>query len=140
MNKFGVSSKALQHLFVSDPKDKHEHIANKYLLSVDGWTSAWGRVPWILNSNSVLVKQKATTVQWFYSEMKEGEHYIEMPENFEITKFKEWAVKNDEEGKKIADNSRELYFDLFSRQNIDDVLFTIVSDYFDAYSAGEAAV
>jgi hypothetical protein len=44
-----------------------------------------------LQSNSLLVQQKATTVQWFYGEMKEGEHYVEIPENFEINKFKEWA-------------------------------------------------
>jgi hypothetical protein len=28
--------------------------------------------------------------------MKEGEHYIEIPENFEINKFKEWALVNDD--------------------------------------------
>ena len=88
-----------QHLFVSDPKDKSAHIANKFLLSVDGWTSAWGRVPWILNSNSMLVKQKSTTVQWFYSEMIEGEHYKEVPENFEIDSFMQWAKENDEKAK-----------------------------------------
>jgi hypothetical protein len=56
-------------------------------------------VPWILNSNSVLVKQKSTNVQWFYSEMKEGEHFLEIPENFEIKKFKEWALVNDDKAK-----------------------------------------
>ena len=81
----------------------------------------------------MLVKQKATTIQWFYSEMKEGEHYIEMPENFEITKFKEWAQQNDQEAKKIADKGRELSLELFSRKSLDDVLFTIISDYYDAY-------
>jgi hypothetical protein len=39
----------------------------------------------------VFVKQKSVNIQWFYSEMKDGEHYIEIPENFEIDKFKEWA-------------------------------------------------
>jgi hypothetical protein len=57
-----VSSKAAQNLYVTNIKNKHEHIENKYILSVDGWTAAWGRVPWILCSNSVLVKQKSTVV------------------------------------------------------------------------------
>jgi hypothetical protein len=45
------------------------------------------------------VKHKSTTVQWYYSEMKEGVHYIEIPENFEIGKFKEWALVNDNKAK-----------------------------------------
>ena len=47
----------LFNLHVGDKRKKREQIANKYILCVDGWTSSWGRVPWILNSNSVLVKQ-----------------------------------------------------------------------------------
>ena len=75
-------------------------------------------MPWILNSNSVLVKQKSTVIQWFYSEMNEGEHYLEIPENFEINKFKEWALVNDDKARKIAENASELYLDLFSRENL----------------------
>jgi hypothetical protein len=47
--------------------------------------------------------------------MKEGEHYIEIPENFESAKLKEWALVNDDKAKKIAENASELYFELFSR-------------------------
>ena len=63
----------------------------------------------------MLVKQKSTNVQWFFSEMIEGEHYHEIPENFEIDKFKEWALVNDDKAKKIAENGHDLYLDLFSR-------------------------
>ena len=41
----------------------------KYLLSVDGFTAVWGRVPWIMFSNSVLVKAETGKVEWFYDEM-----------------------------------------------------------------------
>ncbi|MGI4776407.1 MAG: glycosyl transferase family 90, partial [Janthinobacterium lividum] len=34
-----------------------EHLKYKYLVSVDGNTCAWARVPWIMLSNSVLLKQ-----------------------------------------------------------------------------------
>ena len=47
--------------------------------------------------------------------MIEGEHYLEIPENFEIHKFKEWALVNDDKAKKIAENGHDLYLDLFSR-------------------------
>ena len=65
--------------------------------------------------------------------MREGEHFLEIPENFEINKFKEWALVNDDKAKKIAENGHDLYLDLFSRENLDDILFTTLSDYFNAY-------
>jgi hypothetical protein len=65
--------------------------------------------------------------------MREGEHFLEIPENFEINKFKEWALVNDDKAKKIAENGHDLYLDLFSRENLDDILFTTLNDYFNAY-------
>jgi hypothetical protein len=65
--------------------------------------------------------------------MREGEHFLEIPENFEINKFREWALVNDDKAKKIAENGHDLYLDLFSRENLDDILFTTLSDYFNAY-------
>ena len=102
-------------------------------MCVDGYASSWGRIPWILDSNSVLVKQKSTNVQWFFSEMIEGEHYLEIPENFEFDKFKEWALVNDEKAKKIGENGHELYQELFSLQNLEGTVFTAFTDYFEAY-------
>lgn len=128
-----ITPELLQVLFIDSPANKFEHIENKYLLSMDGWSSAWGRVPWILSSNSALVKHKSTTVQWFDSEMKKGEHYIELPENFNILDFKEWALSNDSKAKEIADKGRELYLQLFSEKNMEDITFTIIKDYYDAY-------
>jgi hypothetical protein len=50
--------------------------------------------------------------------MREGEHFLEIQENFEINKFKEWALVNDDKAKKIAENGHDLYLDLFSRENL----------------------
>lgn len=36
-----------------------QHLKFKYLISVDGHTAAWLRLPMILNSNSVLLKQES---------------------------------------------------------------------------------
>lgn len=55
----------------------------KYLISIDGNTAAWCRVPSILKSNSVLVKVGGTSVEWFYPAMKEYVHYIPSPESEE---------------------------------------------------------
>ena len=69
-----------------------DHFKYKYLLSIDGWTAAWGRLPWILNSNSLLVKHNSTKVQWFYGEMIENYHYMSLNDfNESLVEFYEWA-------------------------------------------------
>jgi len=52
-----------------------EHVNFKYLISVDGWTAAWMRVPWILATNSVLLKQESLKVEWFDYALKPYVHY-----------------------------------------------------------------
>ena len=34
-----------------------DHLMYKYLINVDGWTANWLTLPWMLRSNSVVVKQ-----------------------------------------------------------------------------------
>jgi hypothetical protein len=58
-----------------------EHIKYKYLISIDGWTAAWMRVPWIMASNSVLLKQDSNRVEWFYHAMKPHVHFYPVHAN-----------------------------------------------------------
>lgn len=53
----------------------------KYLLSLDGWTAAWGRLQWIMFSGSVLLKPESSKVEWFYHEMEKNVHYISINHN-----------------------------------------------------------
>jgi len=48
----GLGSRISEELVAVDEQLKH-----RYLPSLDGWTAAWVRVPWILSSNSILLKQ-----------------------------------------------------------------------------------
>lgn len=56
----------------------------QYLINVDGNTCAWDRLPWILASNSVCLKQKAPDVNWYYSLLQDKKHYIEYSNNEEL--------------------------------------------------------
>jgi hypothetical protein len=47
-------------------KNINDHLQNKYLLSLDGFSGAWKRIPWIMASNSVLFKTTTHHTQWFY--------------------------------------------------------------------------
>jgi hypothetical protein len=79
-----------------------EQLIYKYVISVDGNTCAWDRVPWTLNSNSVSLKKKSETECWYYTAMKPDIHYIEFGDNSEIidivnntsNKTREEIVKN----------------------------------------------
>lgn len=60
----------------------HNHIPATYqkmyrhLISTDGNTAAWDRVPWILSSNSVLWKEDSPHICWYYPFLTPWEHYI----------------------------------------------------------------
>jgi len=52
-----------------------DHVKFKYLISLDGWTAAWMRVPWILSTSCVLLKQDTLKVEWFDYALKPYVHY-----------------------------------------------------------------
>jgi hypothetical protein len=90
-------------LFKSNNIDINTQLKYKYVISVDGNTAAWERVPWILNSKSVLSKKKSTHKTWYYDFLIKNEHYIEFDDNSEL----ENIINNtsDEECKRIIDNA-----------------------------------
>lgn len=60
---------------------KEEQLQYKVLISIDGATACWDRLPWILNSSSILFKQKSKKVCWYYPLLVKGVHYIEFDMN-----------------------------------------------------------
>lgn len=57
------------------------HVHFKYLISLDGTQAAWGRVAWILFSNSLLIKDDSTKEQWFYPLFKDKENVMMVDPN-----------------------------------------------------------
>ena len=70
--------------FASNNISIQEQLKYKYIINVDGNTCAWDRVPWILNSNSLLLKKKSTQKCWYYDLLIKNEHYIEFEDDSEI--------------------------------------------------------
>lgn len=56
-------------------------IQYKYLLSLDGISSSWPGLLWKLASNSVVLKQKSSHVQWYYNGLSPSVHFIEIQED-----------------------------------------------------------
>lgn len=83
-----------------------DHLEYKYLISVDGNTAAWQRVPWILQSGSVLLFVETDVEEWFYHDLKPWEHYVPIKKDFsDLMEKVEWLRQNDEEAKRIVNRA-----------------------------------
>ena len=82
------------------------YLQNKYYISIDGWIAAWGRVPHILNSGSVLLLQHRHS-QFFYPGMKPWVHYVPLKEDIsDLLEKYDWLQKNPDSARKIAQNGQ----------------------------------
>lgn len=109
---------------------KSDHIKYKYLASVDGHTCAWLRVPWIMLSNSVLLKQETNKIQWFYSAMKPYVHYIPLKEDIsDIFLQIDWMKNNDLDLQRISENSTKFVIDNLMPEHINSYVSIILNKY-----------
>jgi len=123
--------------FVS-PKNSIEY---KYLISIDGWTAAWVRPEWILASNSLLVKEDSGKVQWFYNELTNNLHYKSIKSDKtteDLVDLVKWLRDHDEEAKEMAQNGSDFAKEHFSQEALQELTYTILSDYYDAFSQYQA--
>ena len=117
----------------SDSQTVEEHIKYKYLISVDGWTAAWGRPEWILRSNCLLLKHDSSKVQWFYGDMKDNMHYKSFNSDFSnLESTILWLNDNKNEARYIADEGSKFYEQNFSDEALVETAYTIINDYFDS--------
>lgn len=109
---------------------EEDHLKYKYLVAIDGNTSPWMRVPWIMLSNSVLLKQETHNIQWFYPAMKPYVNYVPIRENLtDIFSQLEWMKKNNGKVEKISLNAQEFIKNDLSPEDIDAHLVIILNRY-----------
>ena len=108
----------------------YEHFKYKYIISQDGHTSAWMRVPWIIQSNSLLLKEEDNTIQWFYYMLKPYYNYIPFYEVINICAFVEYInYINIENIKEIVKNSQYLVHESFSETSMLEYTAFILNSY-----------
>lgn len=106
------------------------HIPYKYLISIDGNSCTGTRIPWIMYSNSVLVKQTSNKIEWFYSALKPYVNYV--PVNAELTDIFsqfEWMKKHDQEVKQIAINAHDFIAKDLMPEQIEAHMVLILNEY-----------
>lgn len=107
-----------------------EHLKYKYLISVDGGTCAWLRVPWIMLSNSVLVKQETSKIEWFYPAIKPYVHYVPVNENLtDIFEQLEWMKNHDQELQQISLNAQNFVKNNLMPEDIDAQFVITLNEY-----------
>ncbi len=92
--------------FLCSPISINEQLKYKFILSIDGNSTAWDRVPWIMNSNSMLFKYESDNVNWYYGLMKDKEHYINCNKYNMENKFM-YYLNNPKEYDFIVSNANE---------------------------------
>ena len=132
-NKDGAALKTIIDLLA---KNKHStineenHLNYKYLLSMDGNSATGTRVPWIMFSNSILLKQETHKVEWFYSAIKPYIHYIPVNERLtDIFSQYNWLKNNDKEIKKISQAAHNFVKNNLMPEHIDSHVAIILNEY-----------
>ena len=107
-----------------------DHLRYKYLASIDGATCAWKRVPWIMLSNSVLLKQETNKIEWFYSAIKPYVHYVPMNERLtDIFQKLKWMQENDKVVERISKNAQDFVKNNLMPDDIDAHTVIILNEY-----------
>ncbi len=114
----------------SNRVSESEHLKYKYLVAIDGNTCPWLRVPWIMLSNSVLVKQETSNVEWFYSSLKPYVHYVPIKKDLtDIFDKIEWLKSHDEEAHKISINAQNFIRNELMPEHIEAHMVLILNEY-----------
>lgn len=109
---------------------EENHLKYKYLLSVDGNTCAWMRVPWIMLSNSVLLKQETSKIEWFYPALKAFYNYIPLREDLrDLFEKYEWLKNNDDKAKIISENATNFIKNNLLPEDIDKQMVITLNEY-----------
>lgn len=62
--------------YLGAPVSPAESLRFRYLIDVDGNSSSWSRMVWLLRSNSAVLKQRSPFMQWYYPWLVPGRHYV----------------------------------------------------------------
>lgn len=107
-----------------------EHLEYKYLISVDGNTAAWLRVPWILCSNSILLKQESSFTQIFYDALEPYVNYVPLKKDLsDIFEKLEWLKINDDKAKIISENATAFCQKALMPNDLDEYIATALNEY-----------
>lgn len=108
--------------FITNFMNVHAQLEYKHVINVDGNTSSWERLPWILNSNSLCIKNKSPEMCWFYPLLRNGTQYCEYNDFSDILDI---MRMNDFEKRQIILNAN-VFADVYLHDPDVPLLYTTV--------------
>lgn len=107
-----------------------DHLDYKYLIAIDGNTCPWQRIPWIMLSNSILIKQETSNVQWFYKALEAYKNYVPVKEDLSnIFTQIDWLKKHDQQAKQISLNAQQFIENNLLLEDIDKQMVITLNEY-----------
>lgn len=90
----------------------------RYQINMDGTVAAY-RFPYLLAGGSLVFKQDSVYYEHFYSNLKPWKHYVPFKRDLSdlVSRIK-WAINNDVEARKIAQNGRKYAEDNLLPQDV----------------------
>ncbi len=84
----------------------------KYLIEIDGNANSWGFFL-KLGTGSTILKVSSPWEQWFYDKLKPWHHFIPVePDLSDLIEKISWLRVNDDKGRQIGQNGKELAYSL----------------------------
>jgi hypothetical protein len=92
-----------------------ESLRFRYLVDVDGNSSSWSRMLWLLRSNSAVLKQTSPFLQWYYPWLVPGRHFVPLePDLDDLPSVVRSLRDRDVEAHAIADAGRAFALECLS--------------------------
>lgn len=80
-----------------------EHLKYKYQVLIDGNSCAYSRAHWQLFSNSLILKQESSNMQWYYHQIAPYQHYVPVAHDLsDLVEKVAWARTHDQEAQDIV--------------------------------------
>lgn len=129
----GKSLKQALDILFGEKKTKireEDHLKYKYLISIDGNTCTGTRIPWIMLSNSILVKQETPKIQFFYSALQPYVQYVPVNERLtDIFSQFDWMKSHDQDLQKISKNAHRFVENNLMPEHLDAYMAIILDEY-----------
>lgn len=94
---------------VGEYRDFYDFLSYRYLIDVDGHSSAWRSLFLKLYSKSAVVKIKGDHLQWYYDRLLPWINYVPVRQDSkDIEEIYHWLCAHDGAAREIADAGREL--------------------------------
>lgn len=119
---------------LGNPLSVYDHLSYKYLINIDGNSSSYSRMFWILLSNSLCLHQTTENEQWYYDAIKPYVHYL--PFKKDLSDLKEqiaWAETHPNKVRHIIENAHHFAKDCLFQGSVLSYICDLLWAYADIY-------